>query len=483
MDLITKKAQIEAVRREVGWVYRQLLWLTEEEARRANQERGELLEALSGWVTMDCQGSKPRWGPLSPGCIICGAGDWECNFINTLCTRHCFYCPQDRAQKTECEAATDGLAFKNPGDHLALIKKFQIRGVGFSGGEPLLVLDRLLAHIAAIRREWGDAVYLWLYTNGDRLDRGALEKLRDAGLGEVRFDLSARGYDLTPVRLAREYISTIAVEIPAIPEDLELLKNLLAPMEQAGVDFLNLHQLGATEYNYQAFRRRRYHFLHQPGIPIFESELCALKLLRFAREHRVNLPINYCSQAYKNSYQGRGKRTRLGRAALQGYEELTANGFIRSFQVLDAKDKLASLIRRLEGANCPPDRWQSDVRQTQVAIHSELLAHVDWSSADVALLYWEPGVRLQDREQGLTEANIVPNNIKVYQEHGWSQAAVESWRKLYLEKMNPKEVFRSFYRDYPASSKEDLARLQKEADNLKKLVTWEELASGLPEIY
>ena len=67
MDLITKKAQIEAVRREVGWVYRQLLWLTEEEARRANQERGELLEALSGWVTMDCQGSKPRSGAPVPG--------------------------------------------------------------------------------------------------------------------------------------------------------------------------------------------------------------------------------------------------------------------------------------------------------------------------------------------------------------------------------------------------------------------------------
>lgn len=307
MPQTVKKAQIEAVRQHVGWVYRQLLWLTEEEARRANQQRDELLEALSGWVTMDCQGSKPRWGPLSPGCSICGSGTWGCNYINGLCTRHCFYCPQDRPMKTEREAATDGLVFKNPGDHLAFIKNFQIRGVGFSGGEPLLVLDRLLAHIAAIRREWGNTVYLWIYTNGDRLDRGALKKLRDAGLDEVRFDLNARGYDLTPVILSRGYIPTIGAEIPAIPEDLELLQNLLRPMEQAGVDFLDLHQLMATEYNYQSLRRRKYHFWHQPLIPIFDSELSPLKLLRFAREHQVNLPINYCSAAYNDSYQGRGR--------------------------------------------------------------------------------------------------------------------------------------------------------------------------------
>jgi hypothetical protein len=131
----------------------------------------------------------------------------------------------------------------------------------------------------------------------------------------------------------------------------------------------------------------------------------------------------------------------------------------------------------------PPDRWQSDARKTEVVIHSDLLPYVDWSSADVALLYFEPGVRLKEPEQGLTENNIAPKNIKVYQEHEWSQAAIESWRKLYLEKMNPKEVFRAFYQDYPVGRKDDVAKMQKEADNLTKLAEWEELASGLPEIY
>ena len=144
---------------------------------------------------------------------------------------------------------------------------------------------------------------------------------------------------------------------------------------------------------------------------------------------------------------------------------------------------MASLIHRLEEANCPPDRWQSEARLTEVAIHSDLLPYVDWLSADVALLYFEPGIRLKDPEQGLTEGNIAPKSIQVYQEHEWSQAAIQTWRQLYLEKASPKEAFKSFYQNYPMGSKDDLAKPQKEADNLKKLAEWEELASGLPEIY
>ncbi len=385
--------------------------------------------------------------------------------------------------KAEPEPQTDGIIFKTPQEHVSFIKIFQIRGVGFSGGEPFLALDTLLAHIKAIRQEFGNSVYLWIYTNGDRVNRGSLKILQKAGVDEIRLDISARKYDLAPVHLAKEYIPTVTVEIPAIPEDFDLVKGLLGRMEAAGINFLNLHQLNVTEYNYKAFRRRNYHFLHQPYIAVFETEICALKLLLFARENQIGLPINYCSSIYKSRFQGRDVLARKSRILIKGFEEITNAGYIRSFRVLDAPDRIKSMVRRLEEANCPPERWQSDARQTELAIYSELLPYVDWSSADVSLQYWEPGIGLKEPKQGLIEGNIAPNNVKVYQEQGWSRAAIESWRKLYLEKMNPKEVFRSFYQDYPMAGKGDIARLQQEADNLKKVAAWEELASGLPEIY
>lgn len=178
MNKGTRKLQIESTRSRLGWAYPDLLWFSEEEAKEANRQRDELLQALSGWITYSSQGSKPHSGPLSPGCLICGQGGWGCNFINGLCTRHCFFCPQDRSVKEERESNTDGIPFKTPAEHIRFMEIFQIRGVGFSGGEPLLVLDKLLAHIRAIRERFGSSIYLWMYTNGDLLDRPISTQLR-----------------------------------------------------------------------------------------------------------------------------------------------------------------------------------------------------------------------------------------------------------------------------------------------------------------
>ena len=369
-----KKSLKEIVRQEVGWVYSDLLWLSEEQAQRANDQRNELLAKLSGWVTFSYNGSKPHVGPLSPGCRICGDGGWDCNFINTLCTRYCFYCPQDRTIKQESQSETEGIVFNNPAEHVLFVKTFNIKGVGFSGGEPLLVADRLLAHISAIRQELGDSIYLWMYTNGDLVNREVLQKLRAAGLDEIRFDLSARSYNLDPVILAKEYIPAVTVEIPAIPEDYDLLKNLLGKMAAVGVNFLNLHQLNATKHNYRALLKRRYHFLHQPGVPVLESETCALQLLIYAKENHLNLPINYCCAAYKNRFQGLDLRRRKARVVLKSCEELTPAAYIRSFRVSDSRDKILSLVNRLEKQNCPPTLWECNARKTEVTIHSESIA-------------------------------------------------------------------------------------------------------------
>jgi pyruvate formate-lyase activating enzyme-like uncharacterized protein len=483
MDKIKRQRQIQSIRDTVGWIYRDLPWFSEEEAKVATRQRDELLAALSGWVSYSFQHSKPHSGPLSPGCLICGSGGWGCNFINGLCTRHCFYCPQDRSRKEERESNTDGITFKNPSEHISFLKIFQIRGVGFSGGEPLLVLDKLLSHITAIRQEFGNSMYLWMYTNGDGMDRGVLRKLQDAGLDEIRFDLSARKYDLAPAVLSKEFIPTVTVEIPAIPEDFDLLKGLLVEMERVGVNFLNLHQLLANEHNYKALRKRNYHFLHQPIISVFESELCALKLLLFARQHGVQLPINYCCNAYKNRFQGRDHRTRQGRAVLKGFEEITSAGYIRSFRVRDSREGIGSMVRRLEEAHCPAGLWQCNERKTEVAIHSDLLPYVDWSSADVTIVYLEPGVGLKKPEDGFVEGNLVPKNSVVYNEGGWSQVGIESWRKLCKEKMNQKDVLRFFSRNYPAGGKDTASKLQKEMRELKEIANWEELESDLPEVF
>jgi pyruvate formate-lyase activating enzyme-like uncharacterized protein len=84
--------------------------------------------------------------------------------------------------------------------------------------------------------------FCWVSTNGDLIDTTMLHDLQKAGGDEIRFNLSARDYDLGPVELACRMIETVAVEIPAISEDYATVRKLLPVMQKIGVRHLNLHQ-------------------------------------------------------------------------------------------------------------------------------------------------------------------------------------------------------------------------------------------------
>lgn len=65
-----------------------------------------------------------------------------------------------------------------------------------------------------------------MYTNGYLIDKNKLITLKEAGLNEMRFNIAARHYDLKAVKMAADIIDTVTVEIPAVPEDYEILKDV-----------------------------------------------------------------------------------------------------------------------------------------------------------------------------------------------------------------------------------------------------------------
>ena len=232
--MINKKLDIQDARQITGWAYSEMKWLSEAEAEKANRKRNELLQAISGGINSNFLGNKIGSGCLSPGCMTCGQGTWSCLFIGSLCTANCFYCPQDRENKVNQPPTESGLVFDNPEDYVDYLEKFKFRGVGFSGGEPLLQFDKILTYIRKIRERLGDEIYLWAYTNGDLINKNRLKALKEAGLNEIRFDIAAREYDLKAVELAVKVMDKVTVEIPAIPEDYDVLTKCLPRMRQMG---------------------------------------------------------------------------------------------------------------------------------------------------------------------------------------------------------------------------------------------------------
>jgi pyruvate formate-lyase activating enzyme-like uncharacterized protein len=437
-----------------------LPWFSNKEAEAATQARNRLLDELSGVAHLGAEGSKPYTLSLSPGCQICQNGDWDCNLINRMCTRDCYFCKRHHSVRTDLDSESEGYTFTTPSAHVDFIKTFKIKGVGFSGGEPLLVKERLLSHIKAIRMEFGRSIYLWIYTNGDLVDRETLTELRDAGLDEIRFNLSAREYDLTPIAIAREYIPTVAVEIPAIPEDIELVKSLLVEMQSVGIDFLNLHQLSFKSQNWRELLRRPYHIDCSTGMGIHESEIGALMLLLYACEQQLQLPINYCSCVYKSRFQKRGQRIQRARAVFKNFQEITNAGFIRSLRVSDSPAKIGDLIRRMTNEACQPSRWHVNQTKTAVALHRSLMPYVDWSSSKLTILYLDPDITFKKRAEGFKEGNLESSHRVTKSVTGLGQESFECWHRLYIDKQNPKQG----------------------ENMLRELAAFEELESGLPDV-
>jgi len=315
-------------RQEYGRDYDFLDFVSVARAVSANDEREQLLAWLRYKAEFDCCDTKVDSRRLSPGCRSCANGAWSCLFINGRCNASCFYCPT--AQDETDGPLSNGIPFGTPEDYAEYVALFGFTGVSISGGEPLLTLDRSLEHIAAVRRRCGDAVHLWMYTNGTLLTRDITSALADAGLAEIRFDIGATRYDLSKLRLAVGVIPTITVEIPAVPEEEELMRGKLVEMAAAGVQHLNLHQMRLTPHNLRHLASRAYTFVHGEKVTVLESELTALRLIRYGIEQGIDLPVNYCSFPYKRRFQHAAARRR-GLPHIQGTDDMITDvGYLRS---------------------------------------------------------------------------------------------------------------------------------------------------------
>ncbi|HIJ80778.1 MAG TPA: radical SAM protein [Desulfuromonadales bacterium] len=317
-------------RREYGRFYDLIDFATPQQQEAATAEREELLRWLRAHAAVGCAGTKVDCNRLSPGCRSCCDGGWSCLFITGRCNGRCFYCPTP--QDDGGPPVTNGLAFGSPDEYAAYVAEFGFNGVSISGGEPLMVPDVSLDYLRAVRKRCGNNVHLWLYTNGTLLTAELCARLRDAGLNEIRFDLGAVRYNLKKLRLAVGVIPTVTVEIPAIPEDEELLRSKLVEMEQAGVAHLNLHQMRLTPHNFGPLLERGYTFLHGDKVTVLESELSALRTVRYGLEQGIDVPVNYCSFPYKRRFQHAAARRRAAVRQCRDGEVVTEAGYLRTLE-------------------------------------------------------------------------------------------------------------------------------------------------------
>lgn len=326
--------------------YNYLKFPSPDEAATAMLERQQILEAIGDRVEWGFHQSKVDVKKLSRGCQLCGEGQWSCLFINNLCNGKCFYCPTQQNDLARPE--TNTLIFDEPESYVEYIRQFGFKGVSISGGEPLVTFDKSLAFVKAVKDAFGDDVYVWLYTNGILLTPDKVEAFRSAGLNEMRFDIGATDYQTDQLQLAVGKIPVVTVEIPAVPQEEDLLKTKIRELKDLGVSHLNFHQMRLTPYNFNRLIEYDYSYTHGEKVTVIDSELTALRLIRFSLDEGIDLPINYCSFVYKNRHQKSANRHKHAHLVAYPWEKITQNGFIRNFFTkvpADKKPEMEAIFR------------------------------------------------------------------------------------------------------------------------------------------
>ncbi len=357
MLINNKELIIARTRNELGPIYNKIKKISSDQIKNATAIRKQFFEFFkyNGIKFALNNLSKPYLNDISPGCWTCVNGTWSCIFMNRLCTRDCFFCLQDKQTKQPFLPVSEGIEFEHVDEYINLLQRFHFEGVGFSGGEPFLVFDKLIEYITKIREVCNSNYYIWIYTNGDLVTKEKLKLLREAGLNELRFDLSARKYDLTPLELAVKYIDTVTVEIPAIPEDLEIIKPCLKQFEKLNIKYLILHQLLLNKINYPEFIRRDYTLLHSGPLfyDILESEIAALEFLKYAIEMKTKIGINYCSSCYKQRFQTKAFRTRAALRCKDEFESITRTGYLRRLHFECSGSEVNPIVNCLKEKSIP----------------------------------------------------------------------------------------------------------------------------------
>jgi pyruvate formate-lyase activating enzyme-like uncharacterized protein len=213
----------------------------------------------------------------------------------------------------------------------------RITGIGLSGGEPFLELEKLLEWVAWFKSHSAQT-YLWVYTNGLLANEKRVRRLAQLGVDEIRFNLAATGYDhptvLENLSTSAGFIPNVTVEIPAIPKDGHKLLGSLADWEARGVRYLNLHELMYEPGTNAAA-------MNGPRRPVAtpdghrtaihpQSRALTMAVMRRVYNQGLSLSVNDCSLQSKLR-QLRGRRRNLAPLVQASYERLIGDAVYESY--------------------------------------------------------------------------------------------------------------------------------------------------------
>ena len=257
---------------------------------------------------------------LAKGCKFCRKGAKLVLFITGRCEKGCFYCPLARERIGSDTIWANDREISSPEGAIAEARAMSALGTSITGGEPLLVVDRVVQYTRALKNAFGPEHHIHLYT-GLVPDVGILSSLR-ASVDEIRLHPPMEEWPhiltspyLEGIRSAKHLGFSAGFEVPAL-QGVEALEPALSFL-----DFLNLNELEWGEINADEMRRRGFHLVDGYHNAVKYSS-------RWAQPLRRHRKVHFCPSRFKDSVQLRERLKRIAWNTARTFDEVTEDGTI-----------------------------------------------------------------------------------------------------------------------------------------------------------
>ena len=251
------------------------------------------------------------------GCVSCLFGDGlggirkthQCNLLCKFCYYHDNIDNQEPIPDGMWEIG-ETLYYEEDIDLLLSIQK-KPSGIAYVYLEPFLEIEK---YYGIIKKLSEAGIYQHMYTNGSLCTRENLQKLGEAGLNELRFNLGAVKCNddvIENMALAKEYIPMVGIETPMTPEFYDEFQKKKEKILGTGIDFINCAELHFGEDNINNYVGERMYMARRGYISPLWSREITFKLMKQACEENWPLVVHDCSnhtkysrELNKNSKQG-----------------------------------------------------------------------------------------------------------------------------------------------------------------------------------
>lgn len=264
-------------------------------------------------------------GGLAKGCEHCIEGSKMVLFISGRCNTGCFYCPVSFEKKGKDVIYANEMRVSDRSEIIAEAESMDATGTGITGGDPLLCIDRTINAIRMLKEHFGKEHHIHLYTS--TMDVEKVSRLIDAGLDEIRFHPRTEDWSdmrRTPLSEIVKMDIDVGIEVPALPDHEDALSSLIAYAGSIGIKFINLNELEFSESNWDMMGEMGYELKDETSAAILGSEQTAMRML----ERYPDIPIHFCSSAFKDGVQLRNRLIRRANHIAKEYDVVTEDGTI-----------------------------------------------------------------------------------------------------------------------------------------------------------